>query len=193
MLWILSHTRHIKMDKLTGNTWTRNSYLYFQFFNVVRKCNIYIAYLFCLSGCCICISRLSLLSSAQAAQAASAWPEDPCFTLVTTRPAWGAGCEHLNHPTMQYYAMLLKAKLKTSAFEHLALSTFIQRNSIRGKKQWNPAKQRWVIRYLINLLMYDNTVIFYAITVSLVVCVYGGGILIIQQLPGSDPRSEPCR
>jgi len=36
-------------------------------------------------------------------------------------------------------------------------------------------KQSWVIRYLINLLMYDSTVIFYAITVSLVVCVYCGG------------------
>ena len=44
MLWILSHTRHIKMDKLTGNTWTHNSYLYFQFFNFVRNFYFYIAY-----------------------------------------------------------------------------------------------------------------------------------------------------
>ena len=99
MLWILSHTRHIKMDKLTGNTWTGNSYFYFQFFNFVRKCYIYIAYQAAF------VFLVSLSSPPQAAQAASAWPEDPCFTLVTTRPAWGAGCEHLNHPTMQYNTM----------------------------------------------------------------------------------------
>ena len=83
----------------------------FNFSNFVRKCYIYIAYQV--------VAFVFLVSLSSPAQAASAWPEDPCFTLVTTRPAWGAGCEHLNHPTMQYYAMLLKAKLKTGAFEHL--------------------------------------------------------------------------